>query len=343
MSTARITLKDIAKQTGFTVNTVSRALRGDQKLSESTRSCIQKAAEEAGYIRNDFASSLRSGSSHLVAIVINDICNPHYSHVISDIERSLRSAGYDILILWSSKEGDENLTGEHIIRIAVTRSVDGILYFPYQHDHASTAFMERARIPFVLVDRQVEGLEADVVRCDDYMGGKLAAEHFLSQGHQQFLYLQGPAYSSSQPERQQGFTDTLKAHGISKDAIHLLPDELLSDPETQKILLREIREKDITAALVFRDEMAYLMINQLYREGLRVPEDLSVVGFDHLHGFFPYLQPLSSIYCREDMSLGATAAKLLLERMKDPSIPAREMLFPVRLYEEGTTLRKELL
>lgn len=333
----RVTLKDLANQTGFSVNTVSRALRGDTMLSEATRNTIQQAADQAGYIKNNFASSLRSGTSHLIAIVVNDICNPHNNYVITEIERYLRSHGYDILVLWSSKDGDVNQTGTHIISIAVTRSVDGILYFPYLHDHASIAFMDKAGIPYVLVDRKIDDINADAVYCDDYAGGKLAAEHFLSQGHRRFLYVQGPAYSSSQTDREAGFVRTLKEHGIPQEDIWFYPDENLLNPADPGALAAMLKENEITASLVFRDEMAYLMIIQLYQQGMRIPRDLSVIGFDHLHGFFPYLLPLSSIFCTEDCSLGRTAAQLLLRRIEDRSAPTQEIIFPVKLYQEGTT------
>ena len=336
MAVSRVTLKDIAAKTGYSVNTVSRALRGDPRLSESTREKIRQTADEAGYIKNNFASTLRSGTSHLIAIVVNDICNSHYSYVISDMERCLRMEGYDILILCSSKDGGENLSGSHIIQIAVTQSVDGILYFPYQHDHASIDFMNRAGIPFVLVDRKIEGIAADVVCCDDYAGGRLAAEHFLSLGHRRFLYIQGPAYSSSQSLREQGFTETLTEHGIPSQDIHFFPDENLMKNDICEKLIHKIQSEQITAVLVFRDEMAYLFMNQLYRDGLRIPRDLSVIGFDNLYGPFPYLQPLSSIFCPEDCSLGAEAARLLLRRIKNPEADVQEIIFPVKLYQNGT-------
>lgn len=337
MAVSRVTLKDIANITGYSINTVSRVLRGDTRLPESTRETIQKAADEAGYIRNNFASTLRSGSSHLIAVVVNDICNSHYNYVIADIERYLRSAGYDILILSSTKEGDAHQTGSHIIQLAITQSVDGILYFPYQHDHASIDFMNRSGIPYVLVDRSIQGVCADVVRCDDYAGGKLAAEHFLSQGHRRFLYLQGPSYSSSQTDRQRGFTETLSAAGIPEENIHFMPDVLLYQPDSYDVILQYLKKDSVTAALVFRDEMAYLMINRLYSRGIRVPRDLSVIGFDHLYGFFPYLQPLTSIFCPEDHSLGRSSAELLLKRIGDSSRGPQDIVFPVKLYSEGTT------
>ncbi|HCI73984.1 MAG TPA: hypothetical protein DHV42_05525 [Lachnospiraceae bacterium] len=337
MTAARITLKDVARETGFSVNTVSRALRDDSMLSGQTRAVIQKTADDMGYIKNNFASTLRSGTSHLIAIVINDISNPHSSYVISDIERYLRTAGYDVLILKSSKDGDENLSGNHIIRIAVTQSVDGILYFPYQHDHTSIDFMERSEIPYVLVDRKVDGVEADVVCCDDVGGGRLAAEHFLGQGHRSFLYVRGPAYSSSQIDRERGFVGALREGGIPLSDIHFLSDGILYRPDGAGRLAALLKKEGITASLVFRDEVAYLMINQLKKVGVNVPQDLSVIGFDHLYGFFPYLQPLTSVFCGADQSLGQTAARLLLGRIKNPSLPAREKVFPVELFEEGTT------
>lgn len=309
-----------------TPRVLDHILRGD--IMSSVQVTKKDIADQTGYSTN---------ASHLVAIVINDICNPHYTFLISEIEEYLRQAGYDILILWSSKEGDENQTGEHSIQLAAAQSVDGILYFPYQYDHASIELMKNCKIPYVLVDRKIEDIDTDMVCCDDYAGGQMAALHLLSLGHRSFLYLQGPAYSSSQTDRERGFIDTLRYNKIPETAIHFLPDEILQQPAGSARLARMLKKEGITAALAFRDEVAYLAINQLEKEGMSVPDDLSIIGFDHLHAFFPYLKPLTSVFCSEEYSIGRSAAQLLLRRIGEKDAETKELIFPVKLYEEGTT------
>ncbi|MFQ9195958.1 MAG: LacI family DNA-binding transcriptional regulator, partial [[Clostridium] leptum] len=111
------------------VNTVSRALRGDTKLSEQTRKKIQQTAKEKGYIRNNLASSLRSGASHIIAVIVNDIRNQHFTSMISEIELFLRQAGYDMMILCTQLEEQGRQIGTQMVHVAISQSVDGILYF----------------------------------------------------------------------------------------------------------------------------------------------------------------------------------------------------------------------
>ncbi|MFR3702867.1 MAG: LacI family DNA-binding transcriptional regulator, partial [[Clostridium] leptum] len=179
MEPVRVTLKDIANECGYSVNTVSRALRGDTKLSEQTRKKIQQTAKEKGYIRNNLASSLRSGASHIIAVIVNDIRNQHFTSMISEIELFLRQAGYDMMILCTQLEEQGRQIGTQMVHVAISQSVDGILYFPYSDDKPVVAFLEQSGVPFVLVDRWIPGVYADLVRCDDVSGGYLAGRHLL--------------------------------------------------------------------------------------------------------------------------------------------------------------------
>ena len=120
MEPVRVTLKDIANECGYSVNTVSRALRGDTKLSEQTRKKIQQTAKEKGYIRNNLASSLRSGASHIIAVIVNDIRNQHFTSMISEIELFLRQAGYDMMILCTQLEEQGRQIGTQMVHVCIS-------------------------------------------------------------------------------------------------------------------------------------------------------------------------------------------------------------------------------
>ena len=128
MSISRITLRDVAAACGYTVNTVSRALRGDTRLPESTRKRIRETAVRMGYIRNSLASSLRSGKSGNIAVIVNDVHNLHFCHMLTTMDSELRKAGYNIMVLCM---GFSEELGEHLIRSAISQAVDGILFYPY--------------------------------------------------------------------------------------------------------------------------------------------------------------------------------------------------------------------
>ena len=181
MNVPRKTLKDVAEACHYTVNTVSRALRDDPRLPEETRAKIRETAIGLGYIRNSLASTLRSGKSGNVAVIVNDIHNLHFCNMLSIMDAELRRAGYNMMVL--CMQLDEKL-GEQLIHSAISQSVEGILYFPYHNNPGHIEYMENNHVPFVLLDRWIEGKTTDCARCDDVQGGYLAGSHLAQLGHQ---------------------------------------------------------------------------------------------------------------------------------------------------------------
>ena len=337
----RITLKDIAERCGYTANTVSRALRNDEKLPESTRLAIQALAREMGYVPNSSARALRYGSSHTIAVIINDINNPYYSNILSQIDQLLKAKNYHSMILCSQL--DENLASE-MIRLAISQQVDGILFFPFnnaQHIHDLRA----SGIPFVMMDRWIPNVEADIARIDDYAAGYTMARHLLTQGHRRFLYMAGPFINSSQVDRQNGITEALQAAGLDPNQhLRILAwDSMPATPKPDDVF-HLLEPLDYTAIMAFNDVLAYHAITALYTAGnLLSPKDISVIGIDHIRWHNTYLPPLTSITV-DGQSVADTAIEMLFDRIENPDIPFRHRVLPIRLHEDGTTraIRSEM-
>lgn len=329
----RVTLKDIALACGFSANTVSRALRNDTRLSEATRALIAKTAQDMGYIRNSSASTLRSGRSYTIAVIVNDITNPYYSNMLEQIDQYLHDQGYHMMILCSHQ--DEMLAGR-MIEIAISQSVDGILFSPFNtpmHVHA----LNRSGIPFVLLDRRITGAPASIARLDDQMGGYLAARHLLEQGHRRLLYLAGPYINSSQMDRQTGIFRAMEEFGLTPSDLRVLPwAELPAPSELPGSLLQLLQPINYTAVICFNDVLAYHCMNVLRDSGVRIPEDVSLIGFDHIRWRSAYLPPLTSVTGR-DGSVARSAVELLLKHIEHPDLPQQELVFPVQLALNGTT------
>ena len=333
MRSVRVTLKDVAEACGYTVNTVSRALRDDPKLPEATRAQIRAVAREKGYIRNSLASTLRSGRSHTVAVIVNDLRNLHFCNMLSKMDATLRNAGYNLMIM--CMQLNEAL-GERLIHTAISQSVDGILYFPYHNNRSHIEYMEKNRVPFVLLDRWIQNAVTDNVRCDDVQGGRLAGEHLLRLGHRRFLFLSGVNQSSSQIDRLNGFMEALQAQGLGGGDVRVVPGEIVERALADGGIGTLLYPRDYTAIVCFRDEVAYPVLTALVARGVNVPGDISVISFDHLCGEMPYLPRVSSIYAAEG-SVAARGAELLLERIAHPDAPPRVEILPVRIFDEGTT------
>ena len=333
MQSTRITLKDIAEACGYTVNTVSRALRDDARLPDSTRSKIRQTARDMGYIRNSLASTLRSGRSHIVAVIVNDLHNLHFCNMLSKMDQSLRSAGYSMMVL--CMQLNESL-GEQMIHTAISQSVDGILYFPYHNNRDHIEYMEKNRVPFVLLDRWIQNVVTDNVRCDDRQGGRLAGEHLARLGHRRFLFLSGVNQSSSQIDRLAGFMEAIAGFGLGEGDVRIVPGDAVERALETMEIDRLLYPKDYTAIVCFRDEIAYPAIRALEERGYAVPGDVSVISFDHLCGEMLYLPKVTSIYAAQE-DVATRGVQLLLERIAHPADPAQVVILPVRVFDEGTT------
>ena len=333
MRKERITLKDIAAACGCSANTVSRALRDDQRLADATRTHIKETAQEMGYIPNHMATTLRSGRSRMIAVIVNDLRNQHYCDLINRMDRDLRERNYNLMIL--CKQLDESLAGE-LIHKAISLSVDGILYFPGFGQREYLDYMRKNHMPFVLLDRRVSDTEADIVRCDDEQGGYLAGSHLCSLGHRHFLFLSGVERSSSQIDRLGGFKRALQDNGIPEKNVRIISGEDVEEAMEHHNTWKLLKPLDYTAIVSFRDEVSYPVMNDLREHGISIPKDVSIISFDSLRRENPSRPYLTSIYTT-DSNIASLGVKMLLERIEEPDLPARSMILPVKIYEEGTT------
>ena len=332
MAVNRITLRDVAGACGYTVNTVSRALRGDPRLPESTRAKIREAAVKMGYIRNSLASTLRSGRSGNIAVIVNDVHNLHFCNMLTVMDSELRRAGYNIMVLCM---GLNEELGEYLIRSAISQSVDGILYFPYMNNRSHIEIMQKNNMPFVLLDRRIQDIVTDNVRCDDRQGGFLAGVHLAGLGHKKYLFMSGENRSSSQIDRLEGFMQAMREYGIPESNIRVVPGEKVEAALADSTLRELLFPLDYTALVSFRDEVSYPVMLELADMGLEIPRDISIVSFDHLRGDIPYLPKLTSIFS-EGQSVASNGVRLLLNRIEHPDLPPQVIVLPVRLFDEGT-------
>ncbi len=330
---SRVTLKDIALLCGYSVNTVSRALRGDTRLPQATLEKIQAAADEAGYVRNNLASSLRSGKTNIIAIMIEEVQNQHYSYLVNQLGLLLNEHGYYVTILSNAAE---EVSEEQLAEFAIANAVDGVLFFPRSGSNKPAELLQKNHIPLVLVDREIEHFHADVVRLDDYQGGYLAGTILAGVSPQKICYLAGPTSNGSQRLRQDGFLDALAKSGISRKEVRIISNMDIMGAIRYNALADLLLPLDYTSVFSFNDEIAYYVMTFFRETGIRLPEDISLIGFDNIRLRFPYLLPLSTIAEEIRYSMAQIAVRLLLERIKKPDLPVRKEILPVRYYDGGT-------
>lgn len=274
-----VTLKDLAQKTGYSVNTVSRALRGKDDIGEETIEKIKDAAKEMGYINNTIASSLRLGYTNTIAVILGDISNPHFAIMTKEIENHARKLGYSAFLLNTNESSEAERTA---IKTAVNKNVDGIIICPVQEKEDNMEFLTQSGVPFIQIGRYSSAVDANYVICDDVQGGYLATKHLLENGHEKILFLNGPSYISSARERFEGYVRAHEEKGVQVDK-RLVREISVAEgniPDT----LESAREEGLayTAIFGFSDSVAWEAWTWLHRQGYRIPQDYSIVGFDHI-------------------------------------------------------------
>lgn len=333
----RVTIKDIAERCQTTANTVSRALRGDPKISAATIERIRQAAAEMGYIRNNLAATMRSGKSRLISVIIDEVKNPHYAMLVDKIDSLLEKAGYDTMTLCTQSRQEKALS---MANLSISNAADGIFFFPDSGNRQAAELIRSHQVPLVLIHRGIAGIAADVVRYDDEQGGRAAAKALFAAGHRKFAYLRGPEGSGAQPLRQQGFTDELQKRGITAADITYIPADKINAAIRSGKVLEALQPLDYTAIFSFNDQAAYYAMNALRESGCRVPEEIAIIGFDHIRGGLPYLQPLSSMANVPQADLAERSVALMLRRIEEPEAEFLEEVLPIMLYEGQSTIKK---
>lgn len=330
----RATQKEISKICNCSINTVSRALRDDINIADDTRERILQVAGELGYVRNFSARALRLGVSKMIAVIVNDIRNPYYANMIIDIDNHLTMHDYSMSILCTHT--DEQLA-KKTIKLAVSQSYDGILFSPLNNiEHI--LLLESSKIPFVMLDCWVDGVTADVAHIDDRRGGYLCARHLLDLGHRRIAYFAGPYVNSSQRERHAGIAQAFEETGVPFENLCMISwDKVRMNPKDGE-MFQMLKPLHCTAIIAFNDVLAYHCMNDLKARGLRIPQDISLMGFDHIRRHNNYLPPLTSITAQE-ANTAQTAVEMLLRRIAQPDLPFEEKVLSVRIHDGGTTGR----
>ena len=327
---SRVTLHDIAKATGFTVNTVSRALKNKDDISRETCLHIQQVAREMGYVRNYIASSLRSGRTKTIAMIAGSMMNPFYAVLGDLIQQEAVRLGYSLMILGSRDDPDTEI---RMVEMALSRQVDGVLITPCSFESPALDLLRSSGIPFVLLSRYLEGSQDDCVICDDAQGGYLAAKHLIDRGHRDLAMISFRHVVFSSRKRFEGFQRACLESGIPERNIHY------AEPESNDEILPQLQrwqEEGVTGLFSFCDVEAWSTITMLENTGLS--NAFSVVGFDNIMRYINFPKPICTIdpHLREE---AVTAIDLLRRRIHDPSLPPQQVILPVSLICRNTCSR----
>jgi LacI family transcriptional regulator len=320
----RPTIYDVAERAGVSIATVSRVLNGSPKATAATRDMVLRAVRELGYRPNAAARSLAGRATDTLALVFPEISSPFFAEIIRGAEIEARLHQYHLLIYGIPEVGETDA----LLPVLSSR-VDGLILGGHCDD-AFVRTLDRQGVPFVLLGRGVEGYAVSTIQADSYHGVHEAVTHLIDHGYRRIAFIGGPegypqvvvrlkAYRQALADREWPADPTLILHSdFSEAGGHATAGRLLSLPEPPH------------AIFAANDQMAIGAIDAVRAAGLRVPEDVAVVGFDDIP-VAAYVHPALTTVRRQIYESGVLAVRLLLNRIADPEGTPEHVALPTRL------------
>lgn len=308
-----VKLEDIARETGFSIATVSRVLaNSDYPVNPSIREKVLKAARAMGYKPNLAARSLRSNRTNTIGIIVDDIMSPFVPSIVRGIQDCLHENDFLSVIVNSDWDPDQE---QDAINTLISRPVDGIIFVEYSH-LVHSEILEESNKPRMFVHRIFGSPIKNSVVPDDHYGATLAVRHLISLGHRRIAYINGPENWHNSRTRHEGYKDELQRHEIALDPDLLQPGdwELESGYHaTQNLLGLADPPSAIFAA---NDLMALGAVYAIHDAGLDVPKDMAVIGYDNRH-FSRIVRPRITTVMMPVYEMGRVATGSLLEQIAD--------------------------
>jgi LacI family transcriptional regulator len=340
----RITIHDIARELNLNIATVSRALNDHPRISKETKYIVQEKANQMKYRRNKIASSLRSGRSHSIGVIIPSAQINFFGSVVHGIESTASKNGYSIILYQSEESAGLE---KKAIETFLSARVDGILASIAKETVDFTHYTElkKRNIPVVFFDRTNEKLDMPAVVIDDYKGAYLATEHLLKNGYKNVAHVSGPQHIKGFRDRLKGYTDCLKANEkkIEKRYIYQGNVSIESGLNALEYFLKLPNPPD--AVFAVEDYTALGVIKGLKERRIKIPDEFGVVGFAN-ESFDEHITPTLSSVDQQTVQMGKEAFNLLIEVIKNKDgktvVNEREkiVLEPIMCYRESSAGRK---
>lgn len=319
------TMRDVAERAGVSVTTVSHVLNNTRPVSDRLRRRVLAAMAEMEYQPNRLARSLRRGDTYTLGMIVPDINNPFFSELARGVEDTGFAGGYSVILCNADFEEEKE---QHYVNVLVEKQVDGLLLVAAGLSLEHIQGLLERKVPLVLVDREVAGMEIDTVLVDNRQGAWLGVCHLLEQGHRRIGYIGGPAGLSTSEERLAGYRQALADAGLAPDQQLLAAGNFQHDGGYHAARELLAAENPPTALFAANDLMAIGAVRAALQRGYTIPDNLSLVGFDDVP-LARYTNPPLTTVAQPIYEMGVVATELLLKRLRRPGRPAeRRMLQP---------------
>lgn len=333
-----VSIEDIARAAGVSHSTVSRALRDSSMISSSVRERIQQLARDMGYTPNIIAQSLQNQQTNTVGLVVTSIADPFYVDILSGVEEVAQPAGISVFLSISHNEPEQEMIA---IETFHRRRVDGILVASSRISGEYATRLQAINVPTILInnhaEEQYDALQS--VTVDDREGAQIATEHLLGLGHRTIGYLGAHNRPKSNQRRFEGYSDALRAAGIVISPERIVTAftagmELQDDVMVTQALFGRLLQSDVTAVFCYNDMMAIGGLLACREQGIEVPRDLSIIGFDDIDLTRYVWPPLTTIH-QPKRRMGQRAMQMLLDVQAGKSV--QNQILSTSLVERAST------
>lgn len=325
----RPTIRDVAKAAGVSIGTVSAVINNRSLVADETRRRVQSRINEMGFEPNNSARSLKRGRISSIGFVVPDLGNPFFAAVAEGIQQAI--ADRDILLVlcltWARAEREN-----YYAQVLRTQRLDGVIYLSGTGLPSSSLMELAQRRSVVFVDERLPGLAIPFVNAANRSGARAVAAHVLEAGHRRLAIVDGPPRLWTSEQRLAGYREAIAAAGVDPDTVEVVTGDYGEESgyRAAVTLLRRGRAQRPTAILCANDLMAFGVIRYCRELHLRIPEDISIVGFDDIPGAELLDPPLTTV-AQPGREMGGAAARLLLHGIGALTEPQRQTEFPTEV------------
>ncbi|HBK59012.1 MAG TPA: LacI family transcriptional regulator [Spirochaetaceae bacterium] len=328
-------LKDVARLAGVSTSTVSRAINGTIPVSEETRLRVEKAVQDMGYKPNLVARSLRIRSTRLIGLVVPEMQHETFISFIRFTEEAAEAKGYNLIIGSTNSDPDRE---ERFIENLIRRNIDGIIFSRVSDKSHVLKILDKTKIPVVIIDRTLEREDIPSVVMDNYLSGKLVAEHMLSLGHRTFACITGPLDITINRDRLAGFRDTVLRGGGTLEDKCIYEGNFKFESGKKGIAYLLDTKAQFTGLWAQNDYMAVGALNLLSERGIKVPEEISIAGLDNIQQSW-MMRPSLTTVAQPFREMCAHAVDIIIDRLgthDEAKEKIRVMLRPELIVRETT-------
>ena len=336
-----VTIKDVAKRLNVSISSISRAFNDKYDIKKETKELILKTAAEMGYHPNPIAQKLSQSKTFNIGVVVPEFINEYYSEIIIGIQEVFMAHKFQVLLMQSDENTDQELKN---VKTLINSMVDGLIIAPTLKSNNMDFYLKQYQngYPIVFMSRVEKDLPASKVLLDNEKWGFFATEHLIRQGYKKIYHLSGPKFLCVSTERAKGFKKAMAKHKIAKENFKIIEAGLFAKKGIE-IVGDLIYTRDLPNAIIcFNDQVAMGAIQTLKGNGLRVPEDVAIMGHTETRMAELITPRLSSVY-QPTYEMGKKTAELLLKLIHDgPDQPETVLLNGVLNVRESSIRDKSV-